>query len=245
LELYQLNIAYDGTDFAGFQRQGEKRTVQLEIERGLRLLGWTGKSILSASRTDSGVHASGQVIACELNWQHGVESLKNALNDHLPNDISVLCVSLAKKGFHPRFDARSRRYVYHLIYSHQRHPIKERYAWRVWPEADLQLLSRCAKSLKGDHDFAYLGCAINSPTTTKRMIFFARWFKEEHGSKFEICANALLYHMIRRLVFLQVKVGQGEISFEDWQKALDHGASLSAGIAPAHGLELAEVSYLD
>ena len=113
-ERYKVILAYDGTHFFGFQRQGADRTVQLEVEAALRQLGWQGRAITSSGRTDSGVHATGQVIAFDLDWRHGTESLLRALNAKLPDDVAVQAVEVAPADFHPRFDATSRCYRYQV-----------------------------------------------------------------------------------------------------------------------------------
>ncbi len=105
---YQIILAYDGTGFFGSQRQGRTRTVQSELENALGKIGWTGKSILLAGRTDTGVHASGQVAAFDLDWGHGLDDLHKALNASLPFDMAVRRVDLAPASFHPRFHYSSR-----------------------------------------------------------------------------------------------------------------------------------------
>src|SRR5512142_2531393 len=109
---YQLTLAYDGTDFFGSQRQAKRRTVQGELEKVLCKLGWTGRSILLSGRTDTGVHATGQVAAFDLDWSHSDEELVRALNATLPADLAVHQARTVDAKFHPRFDASSRRYRY-------------------------------------------------------------------------------------------------------------------------------------
>ena len=121
----KLLLAYDGTHFFGFQRQGQARTVQLEVEAALRQLDWQGRTILSAGRTDSGVHASGQVIAFDLEWAHGPEELGRAMNANLPEDVAVKAVEVAAADFHPRFDATARCYRYQVLFAPQRDPLRE------------------------------------------------------------------------------------------------------------------------
>ena len=111
---YQLILAYDGTDFFGFQRQGNTRTVQQVVEKALSELGWQEETILFAGRTDSGVHANGQVISFSLDWQHTDADLLNALNARLPSDAAVRDITQVKAEFHPRYDATSRSYVYRI-----------------------------------------------------------------------------------------------------------------------------------
>src|SRR5690242_17360280 len=105
---YKLILAYDGTDFAGSQRQAGARTMQGELEKALHQLGWGGPSVTLAGRTDTGVHASGQVAACDLEWRHGPQKLRQALNAQLPADLAVREAAVADAKFHPRFDAGSR-----------------------------------------------------------------------------------------------------------------------------------------
>src|SRR5512140_376552 len=99
IERYKVTLAYDGTHFFGFQRQGETRTVQLEVEAALRRLNWQGRTILSSGRTDSGVHASGQVIAFDLQWLHGTIQLGRALNANLPEDVAVKGIEVVPADF--------------------------------------------------------------------------------------------------------------------------------------------------
>jgi tRNA pseudouridine38-40 synthase len=112
MERYKLRLSYEGSGFAGSQRQSRRRTVQAELEKALRPLGWTGRSVILAGRTDAGVHALGQVAAFDLQWNHGRDELRDALNATLPSDMAVLSVDLVDSSFHPRFDASARRYRY-------------------------------------------------------------------------------------------------------------------------------------
>ena len=126
---YQLTLAYDGTDFFGSQRQAKRRTAQGELEMALRGLGWTDRSALLSGRTDSGVHATGQVAACNLDWAHTDDELVRALNAKLPGDISVWDAKIVRDDFHPRFDAISRTYSYQLFCDALRDPIRGPLAW--------------------------------------------------------------------------------------------------------------------
>ena len=135
---YQVILAYDGTFFKGYQRQAQARTVQAVVETALRQLGWRGRTVLSAGRTDTGVHASGQVIAFDLEWAHPAEELLRALNANLPEDVAAREIHEADLEFHPRYWAVSRRYRYRLFCQETRDPLRERYAWRVWPPVEMQ-----------------------------------------------------------------------------------------------------------
>jgi tRNA pseudouridine38-40 synthase len=254
---YQVIIAYDGTRYMGYQRQhactgsqpdrvgNAVRTVQGEIEAALRQVGWDGQSILSAGRTDTGVHAAGQVIAFDLEWHHTPQELCQALNAHLPADIAAQRVVQVRLDFHPRFDAVARRYRYTLFCQAERDPLRERYSWRVWPVAQMPDMQETAQLFLGEHDFSAFGAPPNPTSSTVRKVMQAGWKLCEPGLCFEICANAFLYHMVRRLVYIQVLVGQGKLALENVRHSLATGQMPTPGIAPAHGLALVEVEYPD
>ena len=246
---YQIILAYDGTGFLGSQRQACSRTAQSELEKALRKLGWHGQTVYLSGRTDAGTHASGQVAAFDLDWGHGLVKLQDALNAHLPRDMAVRQAKAVADGFHPRFDATSRRYHYRLFCASVRDPLRERYAWRVWPAvADLTPL---ANIWPGRHDFAAYGTPPRSGGSTVRTVMTARWQQEADEWIFEIQADAFLYRMIRRLVYAQVAVGQARLSAKMLTRALDDRSDIRqevqsqipASLAPAYGLTLVEVRY--
>jgi tRNA pseudouridine38-40 synthase len=246
---YQIILAYDGTGFLGSQRQASSRTAQSELEKALRKLGWGGKTVYLAGRTDTGTHASGQVAAFDLDWGHGLEKLQDALNAYLPRDMAVRGAKQAADGFHPRFDASSRCYRYRLFCTAVRDPLRERYAWRVWPAVtDLQPL---ASIWPGTHDFAAFGTPPRSGGSTVRTVMSASWQQQADEWIFEIRADAFLYRMVRRLVYAQVAVGQNRLLAQTLVSALDQHpevrkdvqAQIPASLAPACGLTLVEVRY--
>jgi len=243
MALYQLKIEYDGTDFLGFQKQGKGRTVQAEIETALQEMGWKGRGIQSAGRTDTGVHASGQVISFEFETSLTKEMLQKALNALLPADVAIEDIQFAPKGFHPRFSAKARRYVYRLYCREQRNPLMDRFTWHVWPVVDFNLLKDCATMLIGEHDFRAFGKPPREVSGSIRKILAAAWKRYEGGYRFEVTGNAFLYHMVRRMVFLQVRVAQRRITIQDLQSAINGDLSIKPGIAPARGLELREIVY--
>ena len=242
---YKSIIAYDGTDFQGFQRQAEGlRTVQGVLETALRNLDWQGRSIAAAGRTDAGVHARGQVIAFEFEWRHEVSSLTRALNANLPSDVAVCHTELAPQGFHPRFTAQKRRYSYTLIILPVRDPLRERYAWRIWPEPELDAMETVATILVGRYDFAAFGQAPIDGGHTVREVFRAQWSQKREVFTFEIEANAFLQHMIRRFVGAMIEVGAGRLSAKDIRVLLnDPGLRWEGRIAAAQGLCLEAVIY--
>lgn len=244
MERYQLILAYDGTQFFGFQRQGSERTVQAEVENALRKLGWQGRAILSAGRTDTGVHAAGQVIAFDLQWPHPPDALQRALNAHLPGDIAVQDVRVALPEFHPRYDALWRCYHYHLQPTPVRHPLLDRYTWQVWPALDPERLQAAARILTGMHDYRAFGAPTSPGGSTVRVVYTSRWQPMDEGRwRYEVTGNAFLYHMVRRLVYAQVLVAQNRLEIGALEAAVQTGAAIPPGMAPAHGLVLQEVHY--
>jgi tRNA pseudouridine38-40 synthase len=244
---YQIIVAYDGTDFFGFQRQAKpekSRTVQAELERALRSAGWQGRAILAAGRTDAGVHAVGQVVAFDLDWRHAADALRAALNANLPADVAVQAVCETRADFHPRYDATARRYRYQIIRAPVRSPLRERYAWRISPAPDVQRMQAVAAELLGEHDFAAFGAPPHPEGMTIRKVIQAEWWAQDDLLTFEITANAFLFHMVRRLVGFQVSVGQGKVEFHGLEEHLHKGAARRLRrLAPAHGLTLMEVYY--
>ena len=247
---YKLTLAYDGSNFHGSQRQANRRTVQGELEKALTELGWSGRSVLISGRTDTGVHATGQVASADLHWSHTDMELLRALNASLPNDMAVRAVQMADAKFHPRFDATSRTYHYRLFCQPHRDPIRERFAWRVWPGIEDDRLAETAKQFPGTHDFSAFGSPTTPKGTTVRTVMKAGWRQTgEDEWQFAVRADAFLYRMVRRMVFVQVAVAQGRVSAEAISEALAKQASdevrsaLPSGLAPAHGLTLVEVEY--
>ncbi len=269
MERYQVLLSYDGTHFQGFQRLAfqngmAQRTVQGVVEEALRQLNWQGQSILAAGRTDAGVHASGQVIAFDLDWKHTLQALMKALNARLPEDVAVLDVRRASAEFHPRYDARARRYAYRIFCEEVRRPLWERYAWRVFPAVKMERLAQASLFLIGTHDFRMFGSPPKRGGSTIRTIYRAGWEERDGFLVFDIIANAFLLHMVRRIVATLVRIGQERMEVEAIAMFLsepfcdEHGGLFSGfskraenlrknvkvqGLAPPQGLHLVEVDY--
>ncbi len=245
LAAYQSIVAYDGTNYEGFQRQASgRKTVQGELEQALQSIGWQESSLRAAGRTDRGVHARGQVIAYQLVWKHSPEDLTKAMNANLPYDVAVRKTLLAQKDFHPRHSAVSRRYRYGLFIDRTRDPLRERYAWRIEAEPDIQLLSRAANAIIGRQDFGAFGRAPLPDGNTVREIFGAVWDLQDDELWFEIEANAFLYHMVRRLVSALLAVGFGKMGLDELLAAVQNPEQKwDGGLAPSQGLCLLSVKY--
>lgn len=242
--LYKLIIAYDGTQYFGSQRQANKPTIQQALEEALYQIGWRGNSVPFAGRTDTGVHASGQVATVQMEWGHPIEELQNALNAALPKDMAVNSIAEVPTDFHPRFSALSRSYEYRLYHQPVRDPARERYTWRVWPRLQIEILQRSAVLLIGEHDFAAFGTSPKKEASTVRNVTKSNWFVVDDETRFEIEANAFLYHMVRRLVYVQVAIAIGRATTENLAEMLRNpDGKAIVGIAPANGLTLTHVTY--
>src|SRR5258706_1857494 len=151
---YKLTLSYDGSGFVGSQRQASSktRTVQGELEKALQTLGWSGRSVIMSGRTDTGVHATGQVASVDLDWSHSDNHLVRALNSTLPADIAVRSAEVVGEKFHPRFDATSRLYRYRLFCQSLRDPMRERFDWRGLPAVNTDVLAKNAKPFFLTHD---------------------------------------------------------------------------------------------
>jgi tRNA pseudouridine38-40 synthase len=244
---YKSIVAYDGTDFQGYQRQAAAvRTVQGVLESALRALEWDGKALRAAGRTDRGVHASGQVVAYSLRWKHSTEALTAALNANLPPDVAVRKTVTAGEGFEPRRSASGRRYAYQLLLDPVRDPLRERYAWRIWPAPDQQLLAQGSDLMLGRHDFGAFGRAPTPGGHTIRELRKAEWQPAAEQLRFIVEADAFLYHMVRRIVGALVRVAQSKATLMDLQRSIsDPSRPWKGRMAPAHGLSLEAVMYED
>ena len=241
---YKLILAYEGTNYSGFQRQVGKNSVQGSFEAALRGLGWQGRSILTAGRTDTGVHASGQVISFQFDWKHGDLKLLKALNANLPSDIQVQRLEQSSAEFHPRYDALARVYQYKLYKSLARDPLRDRFAWRLDKLPNPELMNQAASDLIGEHDYQVFGRAVSPGGTTIRRIEAAQWEQNKIDEmEFTIIGNAFLYHMVRRIVYVLVKVGLAEVPVSIIETGLQRGHTGIVALAPARGLTLVEVRY--
>lgn len=247
MKRFCATVEYDGTEFFGFQRQrAEFRTVQGALEQACQKITQKETVVLGSGRTDSGVHATGQVVAFDLEWSHGELKLLKALNANLPPDVSIIHVSEVSTKFHPRFDAKRRSYQYYVQVCDDgvRHPLTSARHWQIVQDLDLELMNRAAAYLIGTHDFATFGQPTHGESTT-REIFEAQWSRpSKELLVFEITGNAFLYRMVRSIVGTLKVVGEGSWSLDQFLTAFQAcDRSQAATTAPAHGLYLVSVTY--
>ena len=241
---YRATVEYDGTDYYGFQIQADKPTVQGAIEESLAQTVKEAVRIAGAGRTDSGVHARGQVIGFCVAWQHSLGDLQRALNARLPRDIVIRELEHAQEDFHPRFSARSRVYRYTVLNQPLRSPLARRFAHQLTEPLNLSAMNGAASLLLGRHDFATFGNPPQQDGSTVREVMQAVWTQVGDCFCFSIEANGFLRRMVRTMVSALLVVGQGRMAKEGIAALLaarDRSQSLPP--APACGLCLMQVKY--
>lgn len=254
---FRATIAYDGTAYHGYQIQRDRPTVQGALEDALLRLTGQAVRVQGAGRTDSGVHAHGQVISFTADWRHGPAVLQRALNALLPADIVARTLEPAAETFHARYGACRRLYVYTVVQSTWRLPLLERYAHRIAEPLRLEPMSEAARALEGRHDFA----AFGQPThglSTERHVWLASWVARPSlpcsawvdaappSYQFQIEANGFLRGMVRRIVGTLLEVGRGTCSTKAFEEILASAdIARAAPPVPPCGLCLWSVTYAD
>ncbi|MCQ3929318.1 MAG: tRNA pseudouridine(38-40) synthase TruA [Chloroflexi bacterium] len=239
-------LAYDGTLYCGFQRQrAELPSIQATVEQALTQVTGEQIPIIGAGRTDTGVHASGQVIAFDVTWKHTTEELLRAINIHLPNDIALQSLREVADSFHPRYAALSRTYLYRLYISPTRDPLRERYAWHRHLPLNVEAMQEAIQLLRGEHDFATFGTPPKGENTV-RVMTLTQIEAVRDELHVTLTANAFLKRMVRSIVGTLVEVGRGKMNVAEFAAAFRSANRKMAGTsAPPHGLTLTHVVYND
>lgn len=243
----RITVGYDGTAYAGWQRQKNGIAVQEVLEGVLDKLFHEGTQIQGSGRTDAGVHARGQVAAFDL--AHGIElgSLVLALNANLPDDIRVYSAEEAEPDFHPQFAAKQKMYRYRFYDGEVLPPELRAYVTLPGWSIDWNAVADCCPIFEGEHDFSAC-CASGATTVTSvRTVYSCRLLKEEEGPRImtvEVCGNGFLYNMVRIIAGTLLEVGKGTMTKEEAKAALESLSREKMGpTAPAKGLTLWKVEY--
>jgi tRNA pseudouridine38-40 synthase len=245
LPRYKLTIEYDGSVFAGWQRQDNAPSVQQTLEAAAEALDGAPVQVIGAGRTDSGVHALGQVAHLDLTKTIRAGKVRDALNAHLrPNPVAVLEAEDASPEFHARFDATGRSYIYRIINRRADLALDRGRAWRVSVAMDVAAMHAAAQTLVGRHDFTTFrdaNCQADTPVKTLKSISV-----ERRGDVIEIrtSARSFLHRQVRSMVGSLVDVGRGRERPEWIAEILAAADRTRCGpVAPADGLYLESVSY--
>jgi len=243
MEPLRLLVAYDGSEFSGFQVQPDRRTIQGELERCLQRIGGEPVRVRGAGRTDAGVHALGQVISLD-GWDGPApDQLLRALAGGLPRDISVLDVQRGPVNFDARRSALWRSYVYLIWNGSVRHPLYDRFLSHVPESIDVRAIGDALSVVEGAHDFSSFA-RVRSDQQPVRRVRRASVATDGSVIRITITADAFLHQMVRSIVGSALEVGTGRRSRAWMREVLLARDRAAAGqVAPAKGLTLVDVSY--
>jgi tRNA pseudouridine38-40 synthase len=247
---FKLTIQYDGTDFHGWQIQENLRTVQGELTSALSLIDGRSVNVHGSGRTDSGVHAEGQVASVDVQREIAPEKLRAAINANVGKDVRVLTVEPVAGDFHARYSAIEKTYVYRIVSAPTVSPFWSRYVHHDARRLDLERMKRVAQVLNGEHDWTAFSAAQSDVEdrvrTITRLDVMPRVDERLRGSLIElrVTANGFLRYMVRAIAGTLLAVGRGELDTEDLTQAFELGARPTvAATAPACGLTLLSVRY--
>lgn len=239
-----LTIEYDGTDFSGWQRQTRRPSVQAEIERAIRGVTRERVDLIGAGRTDAGVHALGQVANFHTTSRIAVERFPGALNAHLPETIRILSAAEVPAGFHARYAATGRTYRYAVLNRPAPSAILRAHAYHVPVTLDLAAMQQASAALLGTHPFTAFRGVGSGERTTVCTLRRAEVARAGDTVVFTYEADRFLRHMVRLIVGMLLRVGQGKLPPEAVAEILASEDNQRGGPrAPAHGLFLVRVAY--
>lgn len=237
-------IEYDGTSYQGWQSQTGGRTIQDVLEAAFSRILDHPVRIYGSGRTDSGVHALGQVAHLATTSDRDLASLQRGVNSLLPPDILVKSIELTDEQFHARFSAASRLYEYHIWNADLPSVFCRSVSWWIRGQLDVEAMEAAARSLHGTHDFSSFQGADHEQKNAERIVISTGFRREAENLVFSIHANAFLRHMVRNIIGTLVEVGKGRLTPEGFKAVLECRNRSQAGVtAPACGLFLIAVYY--
>ncbi|OEU64215.1 MAG: tRNA pseudouridine(38,39,40) synthase TruA [Desulfuromonadales bacterium C00003094] len=240
----KLTIEYDGSGYAGWQRQPNGLSVQQVVEEALTQLLGQAVTVYSSGRTDAGVHARGMVAHLQTERSIPLQAFRDGVNSFLPSTVAVQLAEEVPAGFHARFSAQGKWYRYSVYLGPVQSPLHGRNAWCLRPSLDFEAMQEAAALFVGRHDFAAFRTSGCSAKTTIRDIFAVDLQRQERLLTIDVKGSGFLRNMVRMMAGTLVKVGQGKRSPQAVADLLDgQNSGVSALTAPAHGLCLMEVWY--
>ena len=242
---YKLIIEYEGTSFVGWQSQENGTSIQSSIEDSIKKLSSEKVTLFGAGRTDSGVHAKGQVAHFDLIKDLSIDKIRDGLNQHLkPLPIAILEVKKVDNSFHARFSAKNRFYKYLIINRRPPLTLYKNLAWNVYRNLNIDDMKRAASKFIGKHDlnaFRSINCQSSSSIKT---INSCSVNIVDNSITIEVSAKSFLHSQVRIMVGTLVDIGKGKINFSEIEKIIKSCDRTRAGVtAPAHGLYLIKVEY--
>lgn len=240
----KLTIEYDGTNYYGWQRQPAGPTIQEVIETSLETMTCEAVALYGSGRTDSGVHALGQVANFRTGSKLGLEELQKGLNSVLPKDIVIIKAEEAGEGFHAQLSAKSKKYIYKILNRSYPSALLRHRAWYIPYPLTVQYMKEAAEMLIGEHDFRAFAKAGTEGRSTVRTVLNAGLDTSGDIMEFRIEANGFLKRMVRLIVGTLVQVGKERISPREFREILESGEKTKfVQTAPPSGLYLEEVIY--
>lgn len=240
----KLTIEYDGSGYVGWQRQPSGPTIQETIEASLRKITGENIKLLGSGRTDSGVHALGQVANFRTGTALSTSELQKGLNSLLPKDIVITNAEEAEPGFHAQLSAKSKTYVYKILNRPYPSAILRERAWFVPQPLRARLMDEAALSLVGEHDFRAFAQSEATARSTVRTVFSAGITRRKDILELSIEADGFMKRMVRLIAGTLVEVGKEKITPEQFYEILESGEKTKfVHAAPARGLYLKEVRY--
>ena len=242
---YKLTIEYDGKNFVGWQRQENGISIQYSIEKAIKKLLNEDIALIGAGRTDSGVHAKGQVAHFELANEFPIDRIRDGINQHLrPQPIAVLNVEKVVDDFHARFSARQRIYQYSIINRRPPLTFQRQLTWVIYKKLDIEKMKEAATFFKGKHDFNAFRSINCQSSTSIKTVDHCSVVNNQESITIQVAAKSFLHSQVRIMVGTLVNVGEGKIQPFDLKKIIEMKDRDKAGVtAPAHGLYLKEVIY--
>lgn len=244
LKTFKLIIAYDGTNYCGWQKQIEQITIEGELIKACKRLFNSPAIVSGSSRTDSGVHALGQVVAVSVETHIEAGRIAKALNAHLPGDIVVQSAKEVDHRFHPRYEAVEKTYVYKIYNAKNPLPQHNRFAYYFYYPLDIALMQQACQYFLGTHDFFAFSSAGGSVKTSIRTLHKCEITNNAGLIEITVTGNSFLYNMVRIIVGTLIDVGLGKKKPEEIPMIFEAHDRLKAGKrAPANGLTLIEIKY--
>lgn len=241
---YRVTLAYDGTNYHGWQMQTGQPTIQGVFEAVLAKLAGAPVTTFAAGRTDAGVHAAGQVVSFQLAREWRGEALQQALNGNLPPDIRALAAAPAAENFHARFDARAKTYCYQIYTAAVMSPFLARYAWHYPHPLNIERMMDDARALLGTHDFTAFTVAASEVKTHLRTVTAVRSEREDDLLRLFFSGDGFLRYQARTMVGALVEANRGRLRAGSIAALLaSRDRSLTGAPAPARGLTLMKVEY--
>ncbi len=241
-----LTVAYDGTNYSGWQCQTNAEAIQDVLNRALSDLFGQEIKTAGASRTDTGVHAEGNVAVFDVETRIAPSKIAYALNARLPQDIRIMKSSQVPENFHPRHQRTIKTYEYHILNRTFPDPLRRNSEVHFYYPLDEKKMNAAAGYLCGEHDFASFCASGFSGKTTVRTIYEAKVWREGDRITFSVTGNGFLYNMVRILAGTLIEIGEGKYSPEKMQEIIEaRDRSLAGPTALARGLVLLKIEYPD